>query len=593
MREAISNFHFLRPWWLLAILVVPLLFIAFSRMRRTASRWRGVIDDRLHDALVSEGSPGALRLWAMSAAVALFLGSIALAGPTWNRTPQPVEQTTDDLVIVLDLSLSMLSRDVKPSRVEAAKHKITDLLRLRDEGSTALVVYAGDAFIVNPLSDDANTILNLLSALSPEIMPVLGSNVGRAMDLAVEVLRNVNSKNARILLISDGVERINEIEERLNGEFPIFVIGIGTDAGDVIPFIDQSGQERVLRAADNSPIIAQLDSDRLRTATALAGGSYTNLAVDESDIARVLAPLNLSETERIEERQFDDWHDLGYWLVIPLVVIIGLSFRRGALVAVAIVIGPQLQAGWIDDLWQTKDQQGIEALQADDPELAGQLFEDPQWNAVARYRAGDMEGAAVLFAEGEDATAKYNLGNALAQQGQLEGAVEAYDEVLRLHPDHEDAAFNRQLVVNLLAQQPPPQSSSGENRQQSAEGMDEQQQSGSSHNQEEMQSQQSQQPTEEPESATEEHASQSGEDQQATSEEQRPGSSDEGVVPSEESAEESDLTPEEREIADRHERWLRRVQDEPGNLLQRKFRHESEQRRITGEFVPRRGEKIW
>ena len=118
----------------------------------------------------------------------LALIAVAAAGPSLNRVELPVIKRADALVIVLDLSASMLAADVQPSRIQRSRQKILDLLETRDEGVTGLVVFAGDAHVVTPLTDDTRTIANLMPALSPSIMPLPGANATSGINMASELL---------------------------------------------------------------------------------------------------------------------------------------------------------------------------------------------------------------------------------------------------------------------------------------------------------------------------------------------------------------------------------------------------------------------
>src|SRR5690606_35107252 len=119
-----------------------------------------------------------------------LIACIAAAGPSWQKIQQPVSKQQDALVIVLDLSLSMYAEDEQPSRLVRARRKINDILQQRKEGLTALITYSGDAHVVVPLTDDGNTIINLLPALEPAIMPSFGSNIRAALQLAQQQLDN-------------------------------------------------------------------------------------------------------------------------------------------------------------------------------------------------------------------------------------------------------------------------------------------------------------------------------------------------------------------------------------------------------------------
>ena len=188
----IEDFHFLRPWWLLAIVPIAGLIWLWIKRTQSASGWEQAVDEDLLSVLLDGAARTSNRWLAIALATALSLACVGLSGPTWQKLPQDVEQKNDALVILLDLSLSMLAQDIKPSRVERARQKVADVLRMRSEGQTALVAYAGDAHAVVPLTDDVATIENLLGALSPEMMPVYGSNPDHALTLAHELLANAS-----------------------------------------------------------------------------------------------------------------------------------------------------------------------------------------------------------------------------------------------------------------------------------------------------------------------------------------------------------------------------------------------------------------
>ncbi|MBL4826387.1 MAG: VWA domain-containing protein, partial [Spongiibacteraceae bacterium] len=230
----LHQFHFLRPWWLLGVLPALCLVIYFWRQKSSAVYWRGAINEKLIPHLLEAGSQGSLR-WPWP--ILLFtwtLAAIAIAGPTWEKLPQPVFQKSDALVIVLDLSLSMKAQDIKPSRLIRARHKILDILNKRDEGLTALIAYSGDAHIVSPLTDDNATVANLLPALSPTMMPVYGSDPVSALQLAHQLFKNSGLIEGRILLITDSITE-NDFKDIHNSVkqkgFELSILGVGTTQG--------------------------------------------------------------------------------------------------------------------------------------------------------------------------------------------------------------------------------------------------------------------------------------------------------------------------------------------------------------------------
>ncbi|MDE0692339.1 MAG: VWA domain-containing protein, partial [Gammaproteobacteria bacterium] len=257
MMEALADFHFLRPLWLLALPLAPLLWWLGRQARAGAGGWREAVAPELLRVLLEERDQGpALRPKIILAAVVLTI--LALAGPTWERLPEPVAQRTDGLVVVLDVSMSMLAEDVEPSRMARARHKLADLLGQRQEGLTALVAYAGDAHVVTPLTDDTRTIANLVGALHPTMMPVQGSRPGAALELARQLYRNAGLEQGRVLLITDAVERARDIAEHATPSFPVSILGVGTATGAPIPVHVPGRPPQLLRADDGSVVQVRL-----------------------------------------------------------------------------------------------------------------------------------------------------------------------------------------------------------------------------------------------------------------------------------------------------------------------------------------------
>ena len=152
-----ADFHFLRPEWFYAL--IPLLIAVWfvKRWRARATGWQGVIANHLYQHLITGKQQSVTSLFVPLLALTWLLGVIALAGPTWERIPQPVYQVKTGHVLVLDMSLSMRATDIAPDRLSRAKYKAIDLVNLIDEGDMGLVAYAGDAFVISPLTEDANT----------------------------------------------------------------------------------------------------------------------------------------------------------------------------------------------------------------------------------------------------------------------------------------------------------------------------------------------------------------------------------------------------------------------------------------------------
>jgi Ca-activated chloride channel family protein len=577
----LAAFHFLRPWWLLALIAAAAMAVLVARAQRSRSSWEAIIDGDLREALIERTLKKGGLLLPVLTGLALAIASVALAGPTWQRLPQPIDQKTDALVIVLDLSLSMYAKDVAPSRLVRARHAITDILRARTEGFTGLVAYAGDAHTVAPLTDDVGTIENLLASLTPEMMPVLGSNPKQALQLGRTLMQNAGMTQGRFLLVTDGVDRIVDVSMEASPNFPISILGVGTAEGAPIPldFVDQPG--RFLTDRQGNTIVAKLDDKRLEALAQMCNGRYETASADDANIMQLLAtPLPSADDERRLEHKFDLWADYGYWLSLLLIPFALMNFRRGAVAMfVFALMPPPAHANWWNDLWQTPDQQGYRALQEGEPERATKLFENPQWQGVADYRSGAFADADKRFSSDASPTGSYNRGNALAKQGKLEDAIAAYDEALRGNPHDEDATFNKDLLEKLLKKQQAEGKDNQEsqrNRDQSRSQDSREQNSPSNPKNDESKSQDAeQQANKRPQT----RKKQSQDDQSQNSDEQK-----------KEMAQRDELRDEQR---DSLEQWLRRVPDDPSGLLRRKFQYETNQRLRNGAPDPRDQERIW
>lgn len=623
----LHDFHFQRPAWWLAVLPAIAAAVWLHR-RQNATGWRQIIAPELAPFLLEATDTTAPRL-AWWAVLAWLLACMALAGPSWQRLPQPIYKQERPLVIALDLSPSLLARDLKPDRITRVRLKLLDLLAARREGSTALVAYAGDSHAVSPLTDDADTIAALLPALHPTIMPVAGNRPDEALAMAVELLISAHHNSGDLLLVTDGIpaKAVPAMDAlmRAHPNVRLSVLGVGTAEGAPIA----EGGGGFIKNTAGDILIARLDVDQLSAFAERHGGRYATISTDATDILYLTEPLYAlpgSNTKAVD-RTFDTWQDNGHWLTLPLLVLALLAFRRRlfAMLLVAPLLAfnptPSQALDW-DQLWLNQNQRGARALEQGQAKTAAQLFTDPVWKGVAAYRAGDFAAAEKLFATDSSADGFYNRGNALAQAGQLDDAIAAYDQALRLQPDMASAKANRKLVDELRKQQKPP---TGNQDSDSDSGggnsADKQQDKGSgneSTNKE--QGHNAPQPGENAAesdgaeaSRTAEHqadgqsdadaqqkpasAAANNEQQHADAEKsantQTPATDERGDKGSANAdhkarAESNPLSDEQQQTL---EQWLRRVPDDPGGLLRRKFDYESSRpRQQSGERAPwRRG----
>lgn len=577
-----ADFHWLRPEWLLAAPAVIVLTALLARRQLGPGSWRNVIAPALAPHVLSRSaSRGADFRWWL-AGIAGVLAALALAGPAWQRVEQPVFRSDQALVIALDLSRSMDAQDLSPSRLLRARLKILDILEQRGSGQTALIVYSANAFTVTPLTTDNDTIAALVNSLSTDIMPSRGSYPVVAIEKGRALLEQAGVGAGEVLLITDGgsspAAESTARELRAAG-FTLSVLGVGTNEGAPIPrrtggFVtDQYGQMAVPRLEERS----------LRRLAAAGGGRFATLSAGSGDVDALLSGEVVIGAGSDESLSTDRWREEGPWLVLLLLPLAAMAFRRGWLLVALIVVMPMTEAAhaslW-DDLWLNRNQQAQKQLELGNPGEAADLFEDPDWRAIARYRAGDYKGSAAGFAEQDDVRNLYNLGNALAMQGEFESAIDAYEEVLELDPANEDAEYNRDLLKELLEQQQ--QQQEQQQQQQSGDQQSSQGQQGENDSQAESQSQdgpaQADGSNEQSESSPRDQEESSQEDMEALQQEleraAREAERREGEPSEQLSQAELDELRRQQEQQQAMEQWLRRIPNDPGGLLRRKFRYQ-------------------
>lgn len=581
LSQIIADFHFLRPFWLVALIPAALFLRRLWLLNSQGSAWHRVIDARLLPFLLDGQKSTSQRLPLYLLAVAWILAVIALAGPTWSKQTYPVQQRQDALVIVLDLSVGMFATDRDPNRITLARRKILDLLDIRREGQTGLVVYAGEAHMVTPLTNDSVSIRAMVPALNPNIMPVVGNNPSHAIRIARQLMDEAAAVNGHILLLTGGVPRDQQagISEALAGsDYSLNIIGVGTSRGAPIP----ASNGEFLRDNNGEMVIVSMDRDALGRLAGNLSGRYHDLTLGQDDLFDVLRDSlgrGASDTYLESEEQIELWADIGPWFLLLLLPLAAFCFRRGWLLQVAVtgsaiwlVVGPsEAQAFDLNSLWLNKDQRAAQALEQDDAATAAELFQDSSWRATAHYRAGEYEAAINEFAQQRDPTSLYNLGNALAQAMRLEEAIGAYNAVLAQDPEHTDALHNKAIVEDLLEQQEQEQ----EEQEQEQEEQEQDEESSDEENQDsrsESDNDDNQQQQEQQEQQDQEQ--QEAEDQDSDAAEQEPQESNES-----QNSQRSENT-EFEEDQESLEQFLRRIEDDPGELLQRKFQFESRRRML-------------
>ncbi len=597
-----GNLHFMYPAWLWLLLLIPLLWGFRAWVKPQHGAWERIIDKQLMPFVLSGQASSWGRLPLLILSIALFAAVVAMAGPAWEKREVPVFHNQQALVVAMDFSASMYAEDEKPNRLTLERFKLLDILNARKDGQTGLVVFAGDAFVVSPLTDDTTTIAEQVKNLTPDIMPAPGSLLTPAIKRSVDLLKQAGVTKGHILVLTDGANDADEAEAaatdaRKQG-YPVSVLAIGSEAGAPVP-LPRGG---FLTDGFGKTVVATTNTKELEGIADAGGGLYAKAGQGDNDLSRISAQWEADVSAKPQDgqgRQIDTWLNEGFWVLPLLLPLAALAFRRGWLAAllVCFVLPQPHQAyafGW-SDLWQTPDQQAQQAMRAGNTGEAAKLFENPEWKAAAAYKNKDYAGAAQQYAGKNSVSDQYNYANALARQGKLDEAIVAYEKVLKTDPKHEDARYNLDVVKKAQQQQQEGKNQQQDNKQQQnqqKQGQGQQQNPSQQKQQQNQQGPQGQEKQQQGQDADKQQAQdkpsgqgkqQDAKQQQAEKEQQekqdKQGKGDKKDQDKQEKGKEnSEEDAQQREQQQATEQWLRRIPDDPAGLWRRKFQYQYQQR---------------
>lgn len=452
-----NEFHFLRPEWFWGFSVFPLLLFFLSKNGTGGGLWQKLCDGVLlrFQLVSSEGKRLFLPFFLTMAAWTLAL--ISLAGPTWEKLPQPAVKKGADTVYVMDISVLMTPTDIKPSRMERARFKTHDFLRQTKDGQNALILYGQEPFVAVPLTTDKRIIDNLLPTVQAGMMGADMPNPAVALERAQELLTQAKSTGGRVIVLSgyladDDMPQILKAAEKIkDAGHTLSFLGIGTSRGAPIQLPDGN-----FLTHRGKPVLSALTGQNMEKAAKVGGGVYRIVTLDEADVRAVSDAFPREEGRPLfseeNETKADTWKDFGAVLCIFILPFAAFGYRKGWLsVLLFLLLGSTPARAWsVSDLWIRPDRKEAMAITAGEKPQNPDVFKDPAWRGAAAYKVGDYPKAVSALAVAEDAENLYNQGNALAHAGQYEQALEAYKKALEKSPDHEDAAFNKKYLEEQL-----------------------------------------------------------------------------------------------------------------------------------------------
>lgn len=581
MELFLSQLHFIRPAWFYAFIPLILISLALVQSHKQGKSWTNIIDAKLLPHLlvgqsIKKSSTNSLLVFIIGA-----LAILSLAGPAWEKRPQPVFKDKSALVIALDLSSSMDAADIKPSRLTRARHKITDILKQRKLGQTALLVYAGSAFVVTPLTDDTATITSLLESLTTDIMPAQGTRTDKALSLAASLLKNADVRQGDILLVTDSIEKqAKKSFLQIAKQHRISILAVATAQGAPIPLTSGG----FLKDRGGNIIVPKLDISSFRDFSSISNGRLSILSADDSDIKTIAALFNQSHIQKNKKTtktklKTDSWYEQGPWLLLLILPFAALVFRRGVLFVFIFFIIQQPQyveaSSLWDSLWQTADQQASKKLENNEPAEAAKLFNNKQWKAASYYKNKQYQESIDTLKDIDTADAHYNAGNAYAKLGQADKAIEEYTKSIKLNPKHEDAIHNKKILEKQQKQdqKQKQQSKNDKNKKDGDKKQSKSDKNNKSVNQD----------NKEGEKKKENQDNKKEQNKDSNKEENKENNSKEDEKKPEEKESKQEKPKKDKETKKQAEKmkeqqatkqWLRRIPDDPGGLLRNKFKYQ-------------------
>ncbi|MFJ2689292.1 VWA domain-containing protein [Pseudomonas sp. NPDC087336] len=456
MEINLSDFHFLRPLWLLLLPFAALLPLLWRRSRDLQRRLRSNIAGHLlPHLLMTPRDQQWLRPVHLACAL-LMLGAVAAAGPTWEQDRPDFLENRAPLIIAIDLSPSMDASDVQPSRLEAAKHKLHDLIQRRASARNALIAYAGSAHLVLPPTDDPALLDSFIQALGTELIGKPGKNVGAVIDQAKRLLAAEKTPGT-LLLLTDGADTsaLAGLDPQLaDSALQVLILAVGSEDGGMIR--DANGQPRT--DSNGRPTLGSFDQAALKQLASAMDAPLGSLTLNDDDLDWVELHAQQHFQSASDEQHELHWKDAGYWLCWPLLLIAFFSVRKGwslnwmagFLLAVGLIAQPApAQANALTDAFFTPDQQGRWAFDHEHFPQAAAHFVDPYWKGIAAYNAADFDLALASFARLQTPQAYFYLGNIYVRRFKFDEAIAAYTQALKLQPQFPEATANLALAIAL------------------------------------------------------------------------------------------------------------------------------------------------
>lgn len=440
MNDLLQNFHFLRPWLLVFLLLPLLLFFKKLKTGGNASSWVDVCDKNLLNFLLVSNSGQKHFSVKKLIYTGLTVAAIAAAGPAWKKTEIPSLTVENPNMFVLSLAQDMQLTDITPSRLDRAKFMVSDLAEHIPQGQFGLEVYSEEPYVITPIADDVKLLKNLLPQIKPDIVPDNGDRLDRAIDLAIERFKAAGYAQGNIILFTSDVGQrfdlaLQHVKKASALNYKVHVIDTSF-----------SGNEKLKVLADT--------------------GNGVYLSVRSANTQKLVNEIAKINEERIKRSQNmrSDFEDYGYYLLfIPLFCTL-MFFRRGMIVLVLLLFPLQAYAGF----FLNNDQEGFRLFQKGQYEQALKFFKNADWIGATLYKQGRPEDALKEFQKSNSSLSFYNQGVILTKMCKYNEAKEAFAKALEADAKNSDAEYNLTIINELFekAKQDPSVLECGNNQKQ-------------------------------------------------------------------------------------------------------------------------------
>jgi tetratricopeptide (TPR) repeat protein len=415
---------------------------------------------------------------------------LAIANPQVGTRLEEVKREGIDLFVVLDVSLSMKSEDIRPSRLEKAKRDVSELLRKLSGDRVGMIVFAGDAFVQFPLTADYAAADLFLSAIDVDAVPIPGTMIGSAIEVALKSFSKDAPTQKAIVVVSDGENTegdvMGSVEDAKKVGVRIYSVGMGTADGGPIPIYNQNGERAdYKRDQSGSIVLSKLDETMLQQIASTTGGTYHRATSGGNEIDDIFKELSSLEKVEFGTKQVTGYETRYQYpltcAILLLILELMLSARRGKLVARLKKFLPAAAAMFfLVILSRSSTAQTVRSHVGEgnrvyekgrytdaEVEYKKALEKNPK-SKEAQFNLGNSyykqqrfdealreygnTGVAMKSPE-ERAETYYNLGNSLYRSNKFQEAIEAYKRSLKLNPNDDDARYNLQMARAKLKQQ--------------------------------------------------------------------------------------------------------------------------------------------